>query len=188
MLFGRIDWSTSANAPSFEGPHIFSGIKLSSDHDCHSDWLVSQARKPRTLHTLHILYHFYLWSPVSAKNVLKESSGLSKESGSSKDADDEGISPFGRIPCSRQKSSQQAFPSWQPPWPTCGTNNDCDVIPCDCFTRDKRILPAAIMCRGNLTKLEKTQCMHKHKRKRKFKKRRENTCIWLILGLLGCGY
>ena len=30
----------------------------------------------------------------------------------------DGICPSGWIPCSRQKSSQQALPTWIPPWPT----------------------------------------------------------------------
>ena len=50
-------------------------------------------------------------APVSAKNVLKESSPppmvLSL-----------GIWPSGWIPCSKQYNSQQAFPIWTPAWPT----------------------------------------------------------------------
>ena len=41
--------------------------------------------------------------PVSEKNVLNESSSVAKESSF-------GIVPSGWIPCSKQKSSQAAFP------------------------------------------------------------------------------
>ena len=49
--------------------------------------------------------------PVSAKNVEKESSPRTPCSGT-------GIWPSGWIPCSKQYSSQQALPIWQPAWPT----------------------------------------------------------------------
>lgn len=48
---------------------------------------------------------------VSLKNVVKESSQLSLSCRSLK-------VPSGWMPCSRQKSSQHAFPIWTPAWPT----------------------------------------------------------------------
>merc|ERR550534_2971865 len=46
--------------------------------------------------------------PVSAKKVWKESSPKALSLG---------MQPSGWIPCSRQYSSQQALPIWQPAWP-----------------------------------------------------------------------
>lgn len=52
-------------------------------------------------------------APVSQKNVSKQLL--------SSPPDDllKGISPSGWMPCSRQYSSQQAFPICTPDWPTC---------------------------------------------------------------------
>ena len=49
-------------------------------------------------------------APVSEKNVLKASSPPPMVLS-------EGIWPSGWMPCSRQKSSQQALPPWRPAWP-----------------------------------------------------------------------
>ena len=48
---------------------------------------------------------------VSEKKVLNESSATPTLSS-------DGIWPSGCIPCSKQYSSQQAFPIWTPAWPT----------------------------------------------------------------------
>ena len=49
-------------------------------------------------------------APVSMKNVLYESSPVSRDKSP-------GMRPSGWIPCSRQYNSQQALPIWTPAWP-----------------------------------------------------------------------
>merc|ERR1711887_231768 len=49
--------------------------------------------------------------PVSAKKVVNESSPIPRDLS-------DGMEPSGAMPCSKQYSSQQALPIWQPAWPT----------------------------------------------------------------------